>query len=64
MHDQLVGLIRFRFKDIKEQPVVYKWGNIYGPPLGEEDEMMTVQGQSLGSHYRGRLLYSATSMFH
>lgn len=42
------------------------WANFYGPPLtatGDYADLMTKYGDK-GSHYRGRLLYSATSMDH
>jgi hypothetical protein len=41
-----------------------RWANLYGPPLsatGSVAEKMTLYGYEMGSHYRGRILYSIGS---
>ena len=43
----------------KESPAI--WQNLYGPPMegrGPHADLMSLFGEQLGSHYRGRVLYS------
>lgn len=65
MNDDLVGVGRISFRDIKEKERKMRWLNIYGPPMsakkGEMHDLMTLYGDQLGSHYRGRIMYGATS---
>ena len=67
-HDDIIGVIKIPFVDLKEQsePV---WGHLYGPPISGKDyppydmaTKMQIYGQDMGSHYRGRLLYRITGI--
>jgi len=33
MEDDLLGIYRISFRDIKEKERKVRWGNIYGPPM-------------------------------
>ena len=65
-NDTLVGIFKIKFRDIKEKEKKIRWGNIYGPSLSAKNsfaDMMTLYGQNLGSHYRCRVQYGATTQF-
>lgn len=64
--DDLIGVIKIPFVDLTEQSQP-RWGHLYGPPVSGKDyppynfaTKMQVNGQKIGSHYRGRLLYKIT----
>ena len=62
--DDLVGQIKINLADIQYKKHVPKWANLYGAPTsssGKEADLMNFYGSTLGSHYRGRLLYSCSS---
>ena len=43
-----------------------RWANLYGAPVsasGKQADMMNRYGESIGSHFRGRILYKPTSYF-
>lgn len=60
--DDLIGRLDLPIAEFlkTEDPVLY-WANIYGPPMSASDSetarYMTVHGSTVGSHFRGRLLY-------
>lgn len=65
-HDDIIGIIKIPFVDLKEESEP-RWGHLYGPPTCGKDEepydaatKMCVYGQEMGSHYRGRVLYRIT----
>lgn len=62
--DDLVGQIKINLADIQYKRHVPRWANLYGAPTiakGKDADLMNFYGSSLGSHYRGRILYSCTS---
>ena len=63
--NELVGTWKINFKDFQDDQLAARWVNIYGPSLfaksSHQKEMMTLFGYDIGSHYRGRLLYSIGS---
>ena len=67
MEDDLLGIGRISFRDIKEKERKIRWANIYGPPMsaqkGEMYDLMTLYGDQLGSNYRGRIMYGGTTQF-
>jgi hypothetical protein len=46
---------------------VAKWANLYGPPLFSNDQkqadLMALYGEQMGSHYRGRILYTCEAHY-
>ncbi|KAL4431869.1 hypothetical protein ABPG74_012681 [Tetrahymena malaccensis] len=62
--DDLVGQLKINLADIMYKKHLPKWGNLYGSPVtaqGKDADLMNFYGQTMGSHYRGRLLYSCSS---
>ncbi|EGR29640.1 hypothetical protein IMG5_151880 [Ichthyophthirius multifiliis] len=62
--DDLVGQFKIDFNKIQGKKPIPQWQNLYGAPVcasGQHADLMNFYGSTLGSHYRGRLLYSVTS---
>lgn len=63
--DDLIGTFKVKFQDIREKELQVRWANLYGAPLTAKDEkqaeLMTLYGETMGSTYRGRVLYGFTS---
>jgi len=59
--DEMVGCFKICFRDVYlREDLPPQWSNIYGPPIygkGNYADLMTLYGDSYGSHYRGRILY-------
>jgi len=63
--NDLIGVIQIPFIDICEDKYINpQWGHLYGPPMCAKDQeptnyasKMQIYGQSIGSHYRGRILF-------
>lgn len=62
--DERIGTFYLDFKKIMNKTSGPRWANLYGPPLQAEGtyaDAMTKFGDK-GSCYRGRFLYSVTTM--
>ena len=61
----MIGAFKVDFKSFQDDYIEPRWVNLYGPPLSATvntvADAMRLYGYDIGSHYRGRLLYSIGS---